>query len=62
MLFIEIYSRITLRGRRTYFRIKARNGKIIAQSEGYANRADCLQTVHLIQAGARSATIVDISR
>ncbi|HKU52417.1 MAG TPA: YegP family protein [Nitrospira sp.] len=28
-----------------YFRVKADNGEIIAQSEGYYNRGDCYRTI-----------------
>jgi uncharacterized protein YegP (UPF0339 family) len=34
------------------FRLKARNGEIIAQSESYKNRLDCLHAVELIKKSA----------
>lgn len=40
------------------FRIKARNGEILASSEGYKNRADCLGTVHSLQQQLRAAEVV----
>ena len=56
-MLIEIYSRKPLlRKRQWYFRIKGENGEIVAQSEGYKNRTDCISTVHLLKrelAGAR---------
>lgn len=39
-LKIETFDRRTLWGRRYFFRIKAANGEVIAQSEGYRNRLD----------------------
>ena len=30
-----------------YFHIRARNGKIIAQSEGYRRKSSCLRTIKL---------------
>lgn len=43
-LKIEIFDRITLLGRRWFFRVKAANGKTIAQSEAYRNRLDAEDT------------------
>jgi uncharacterized protein YegP (UPF0339 family) len=55
---IEIFSRRTLlQGKQWYFRIKARNGQKLAQSEGYYNRADCRQTAQLLRDGMATATI-----
>lgn len=34
-----------------YLRLVARNGKTIAQSEGYKRRASCVKTARLIQGG-----------
>ncbi len=45
---IEIYRRLTLRGKRWFFRVRARNGEIIAVSEGYHNLADVHETVGVI--------------
>lgn len=35
--------------RKWRFRFVARNNKIVAQSEGYSRRVDCLKTVLLIR-------------
>lgn len=43
-MHIEIFSRLTLRGRKHFFRVIASNGQTIAQSEGYSRRIDCLGT------------------
>jgi uncharacterized protein YegP (UPF0339 family) len=32
-----------------YFRIRSSNGKVIAQSEGYHNKQDCIDTAMLIK-------------
>lgn len=37
------------RGTQWYWRLKAANGKIIAQGEGYHNKGDALSTIDLIQ-------------
>jgi hypothetical protein len=39
-LKIETFSRLTLRGRKHFFRIKAANGEPIAQSEGFSRAID----------------------
>lgn len=43
-----------------YFRLKASNGEIVAQSEGYVNESDCLNTINKIKAGASTATVVKL--
>jgi len=47
----EIYSRKPLIGRRQYrWRLRARNGKIIAaSSEGFNNRQDCLDNAYNVR-------------
>lgn len=54
----EIYSRRTLRGKRWFFRIRAKNHKILAQSEGYYNRDDAVDTCIVIMEQAHTAKIV----
>lgn len=50
-LVIEIFSsKSLLRGKQWHFRVKATNGKTIAQSEGYKNRADCVGTAQMMRA------------
>lgn len=58
----EIFSRKPLlRRRQWYFHILAKNGRVIAQSEGYNNFNDCLDIVTLISqsAGTAEVTIFD---
>ena len=40
------------------FRLKARNGKIIAVSEGYANKAGCENGVASVRANAADADVI----
>lgn len=43
------------------WRLKARNGEIIASGEGYKNRLDCVGAIGLIQSlKTRMATVVDL--
>jgi uncharacterized protein YegP (UPF0339 family) len=48
-LKIEIFPRRGVFGKRWYFRVKAKNGEIVATSEGYHNRADCKATATLLR-------------
>ncbi len=51
-LKVEVFYRRNIFGKkRHYFRIKAGNGEIIAQSEAYKNDADCVHTARLIMSG-----------
>lgn len=59
-MHVEIFHRLTLLGWRFYFRIRARNGRILAQSEGYHNRADALQTINSLKAELPYARIEEI--
>lgn len=47
------------RAKQFYFRIKARNGQIIAASEGYASKQNALLAIRSIQKNAPSAKIID---
>jgi uncharacterized protein YegP (UPF0339 family) len=42
-----------------YFRLKAANGEIVANSEGYKNRADMMKTIGIIKHEAAFAPIVE---
>lgn len=42
------------------FRILANNGEIVAQSEGYSRRIDCVETAHKLRANLGSAEICDV--
>lgn len=48
----EIYRQLTLRGRRWAWRLKARNGEIIAHGESYHNKADMLDAIDLVRGSA----------
>lgn len=43
-----------------YWHAKASNGLVIAQGEGYVNKADCLNVINIIKAGAATAAVVQI--
>jgi uncharacterized protein YegP (UPF0339 family) len=57
---IEIFPRATWRGKRWYFRVRASNGEIVAQSEGYQNRADCWSTAQLLRDDLVCAQILEM--
>jgi uncharacterized protein YegP (UPF0339 family) len=40
------------------FRLKARNGKTICQSEGYNTKASCIIGIKSVAGNARKATVV----
>jgi uncharacterized protein YegP (UPF0339 family) len=54
---IVAFPRLTLRGRRWFFRIEAANAEPIAQSEGYRNKSDCLHAAGLIINEAHTADL-----
>jgi uncharacterized protein YegP (UPF0339 family) len=57
---IEIFSRRRfVKGPLWYFRIVAKNGEPVAQSEGYSRRIDCIDTAHLLKEELGSARVVD---
>lgn len=57
---IVLFSRKRLLGRpKWYFRIVARNGETVAQSEGYSRRIDAMDTAHHIKESIGKATVVD---
>lgn len=57
---IELFSHKRLLKRPVwYFRIVARNGETVAQSEGYSRRIDALDTAHHLKEALGKATVVD---
>lgn len=57
---IETFKRKRLLGNPLwYFRVVANNGEIIAQSESYSRRIDCVETAHSLRANLGSAEIAD---
>jgi uncharacterized protein YegP (UPF0339 family) len=55
----EIFSRRGLFGKRWYFRVRAdSNGQIIAQSEGYSRRVDCIQTAYSLRNNVKE--VIDV--
>jgi uncharacterized protein YegP (UPF0339 family) len=55
---IEIFKRGLLR--RWYFRVRAENGQIVAQSEGYSRRIDCLHTAYSMRDRIKDAEVIDV--
>lgn len=53
----KLFRRLTLFGPRWYWRAVARNGRIVAQSEGYRNRGDAEGTIAMIRHEAALAPI-----
>jgi uncharacterized protein YegP (UPF0339 family) len=41
------------------FRLKAANGKVVAQGQGYKTREACLKGIESIKRNAKGATVVD---
>ena len=41
-----------------YFRLKAPNGKIVAQSEGYNTRSSCFNGIESVQVNAPKAAVI----
>ena len=42
-----------------YWRIVASNGKVLAHSETYTDKASCKRAITLVQQGARTAPVKD---
>jgi uncharacterized protein YegP (UPF0339 family) len=61
-MIFELFTRRVglLRRRRFFFRMVARNGKTVAQSEGYQRAIDRMDTVLLIKRTVAIARIVDL--
>lgn len=59
-LRIEIFSRRSLFGKRWFFRVRAKNGEVIAQSEGYQNRFDCRGTAFNLRDNLIAADIIGV--
>ena len=54
---IEVFRSGIIR-KQWYFRFRATNGQIVAQSEGYRNRQDCINTANSIKLRAADAQII----
>ena len=54
----EYYRRLSLRGRHWYWRLRANNNEIVAQGEGYRNKADMLDAIDLVK-GSWDAVVVE---
>lgn len=57
----ELFVRRSMLGRKKwYFRLRAANGQIVAQSEAYSRRIDALSTIQSIASGAGQAEVVEV--
>lgn len=57
----ELFARRNVLGRKKwYFRLRAANGQVVAQSEGYSRRVDALNTIQSIAKGAGHAEVVEL--
>lgn len=57
----EIYTKTTWLGRREWrWRLRARNGEIVASGEGYTSKRRCVEAVELIQREAPLARVVEL--
>lgn len=54
---IEVFRSGIIR-KQWYFRFRATNGQIVAQSEGYRNKQDCISTAQSVQQRAAAAQII----
>lgn len=57
---IEIYSRVGMFGRRWYFRLKAGNGEVIAQSEAYNRKESAMSTAQLIAQNTQLIEVIEL--
>jgi uncharacterized protein YegP (UPF0339 family) len=61
MTRIEIFSR-GLIVKRFYFRIRATNTQVVAQSQGYSRKIDCIQSAAHLRANLIEAPFFDMGR
>lgn len=55
-MHFELYQSFSLKGRRWRWRLRAANGRIVAQGEDYHNRADAEHAIGLIRRSASAPT------
>ncbi len=59
---IELFSRRNMLGaKRWYFRLRADNGQIVAQSEAYSRRIDAQATAQSIRQNIGAADIIEVN-
>lgn len=57
----EVFHRRNLLGKkRWYFRIRAENGQIVAQSEAYSRKIDAVSTAQSVRQSVSVAEIIEI--
>lgn len=58
---VEVFPCRNLLGmKRWYFRIRAENGQIVAQSEAYSRKTDAMSTVQSIRQNVGTAEIIEV--
>lgn len=58
---IELFSRRNMLGaKRWYFRIRAANGQIVAQSEAYTRKVDAQATAQSIRQNLGTADVIEV--
>jgi len=60
MMRFTLRRRLTIRGFKWSWNLKARNGEIIAQGESYSRRIDAVRAIELVQAS--SMAVIDEER
>lgn len=53
----EIFSRLTVRGRRHFFRMRAPNGEVVLQSQAYKHWRSAHDAVQVIRVEANNASV-----
>lgn len=61
-MHFEIFKKLGLLGWKWYFRVRATNGQIVAQSESYSRRIDAVSTIHSMRDLISTTTIHDRKR
>lgn len=58
---LEVFHRRNMLGKmRWYFRIRAENGQIVAQSEAYSRKIDAMSTAQSIRQNVGAAEIIEV--
>lgn len=64
MMRYQLRRRLTLRGHRWFWHLRAGNGEIVAQghTRGYSRRIDAVATVELVRASGPANSIIEEER
>ena len=61
-LIFETYDKRTLRGRRYYWRLRAANGEIVAQGEGYNSAAGRDNGIRVVASTTAATPVVEVAK